>query len=467
MPHSHLATRLKRKLPPSAPLPSTLQTLAYRAWPLQCFERAAARYGPRFTVYPVAMPPLVILSDPAEIKAVLTAPADILHPGAGTHLTTALFGDHAFILCDEEEHRCARAAVTPALRRTAIERPTYQRIVAEIAERDIATWPTQTPFAAHPRLRSLALRVILRSIFGEETPPLAALHRRILELPQATASLVIQEPLLRYLPGWHRAWRLFQAQRHDVYELTSAIVKQRRHAHSQPQDTLDLLLAADDEHGQPMSEERILDHLVCLVVSGHETTAALLAWTLQLIAHHPRVQQRLIDEIDAGTENTYMTATIQETLRHRGALLFTMPRKVAKPIQIGDWTYKPPTHLLPAVHLLHHDPKLYPEPQRFWPERFLATAPDPYTWLPWGGGRRRCPGQHMALQETEIVLGALLTHRTVRPASRRIERGHWRNTIITPHAGARIRLAARRRAPTLADRQTQSEPSDAAPDRSM
>lgn len=443
MPRSHTAIRIKHQLPPAAPLPPAAQTLGCRLWPHEYFERCRRRYGPRFTIYPTAMPPLVVLSDPAEIREMFAASPRALHPGEGAQLTTAFYGPRSFILCDEREHSVGRSAIMPALRRRRLQQPQHSQTVAKIAAREIDTWPRDKPFPTHPYLRAITLRVILRSIFGEETPLLAALHRRILQIPYATASLVIQQPLLRHLPIWHRTWRIYQQQRLDVYQLTRAILNDRRAMSDPREDLLGLLLTARDEQDAPLSEEQILDHLVALMIAGHETTAAQLAWALQLLAHNQHVHQRLANEIDTDTDTSYLTATIQETMRHRCVFLFSMPRKVTKPCQIGELGYSPPTHLLGAIHLLHHDPTLFSDPHVFEPQRFLGRPPSTHTWVPWGGGQRRCPGQHLAFQEMEIVLQTLLTAATISAAGRRLERGRWRNAIIVPHAGSRIILSAR------------------------
>jgi cytochrome P450 len=443
MSRSHTAIRVKRQLPPAAPLPPAAQTLGCRLWPHEYFERCRRRYGPRFTIYPTAMPPLVVLSDPAEIRAMFAASPSVLHPGEGAQLTTAFYGPRSFILCDEQEHSVGRAAIMPALRRRMLQQPQHSQTVAEIAAREIDTWPRDRPFPVHPYLRALTLRVILRSIFGEETPLLPALHRRILEIPHVTASLVIQQPMLRHLPVWHRTWRLYQQQRLEVYQLTSTILQDRRAMSDQREDLLGLLLSARDERDVPLSEEQILDHLVALMIAGHETTAAQLAWALQLLAHNQHALRQLTEEVDADTETAYLTATIQETMRCRCVFLFSMPRKVTQPCQVGELSYSPPTHLLGAIHLLHHDPTLFSDPEVFAPQRFLGAPPSTRIWIPWGGGQRRCPGQHLALQEMEIVLQALLTAATIGAAGRRLERGRWRNAIIVPHAGSRIILRAR------------------------
>jgi len=196
-----------------------------------------------------------------------------------------------------------------------------------------------------------------------------------------------------------------------------------------------------------MTHSQLRDNLMSLILAGHETTASQLAWAFQLLAHNPPAQTRLIEEIDENTGDEYLTATIQEVLRHRPVFLFAIPRAVKQPIEIGAWTYRPPAHLLACIYLLHHDPDIYPEPERFRPERFLEGQPSPYMWLPWGAGRKRCPGSHLAMLEMKTVLRTVLESTTVSPASRHMERPRWRSVIVTPHAGSRVVLRRREREP--------------------
>ena len=180
-----------------------------------------------------------------------------------------------------------------------------------------------------------------------------------------------------------------------------------------------------------------------IILAGHETTASQLAWAFQLLAHNPRVQQRLIEELDAGQDGGYLNATVKEVLRHRPVFLFAIPRAVKQPIEIAGQIYEPPAHLLACIYLLHHDPASYPQPEEFRPERFLGPAPAPAPWMPWGGGRKRCPGLHLATFEIETVLRVVLESMTIEPAADRIERPRWRSVIVTPHAGSRVILRPR------------------------
>ena len=440
-----LTARLKDDLPPSLPLPRLAQTLACQRWPLAYFERCRARYGDSFTAYPVKMPPLVFLSNPKDIRTVITAPPTVLHPGAGAAVISPLVGASSFMLQEEARHMCGRSAVMPAFQRKRLEE--HSDRIHEIVSREVSSWPQDTVFATHPRLRALTLRIILASVFDREDTVIEELHRRLLTVLSATASLVLRESWLRHLPGWHATWSEFLEQRHSSDELIFSLIARRRDEGSDRGDLLDMLLESENPDGSLVTDQQVRDQLMSVILAGHETTASELAWAFQLLAHNPTVQDRLIDELDGDTgeesEGRYLAATIQEVLRHRPVFLFAIPRVVVAPIQIGGWTYRPPAQLLGCIYLLHHDPDLYPDPHEFRPERFLETPPQPQTWLPWGGGRKRCPGHHLATLEMQTVLRATLATRTIKPASADIEHARWRSVIVTPHAGSRIILRNR------------------------
>ena len=275
---------------------------------------------------------------------------------------------------------------------------------------------------------------------------------------------------MRHLPGWRATWQRFVRCRAEADALIYALIARRRaeiyrgaaasaKRGAPPADAsggcpaadvdggalLDTLIATPGADGAPMDAGELRDQLVSLVIAGHETTASALAWALQLLAHNPAVQERLAEEIAAGGGEQYMLATVQEVLRHSPVFIFAAPRAVARPIEIGGWVYRPPAHLLGCTYLLHHDPALYPEPERFRPERFLGAGPRARLWLPWGGGRRVCLGRHLAVLEITLVLRALLAERRVEPAAGSIERPGWRTVMVAPGAGCRVIL--RRRTP--------------------
>jgi cytochrome P450 len=440
-PSTSLTARLKRELPPTAPIPAILQTLACRRWPFAYPEYCRSRYGDRFTIYPTGKPPFVFLSNPQDICAVLTAPPHVLHPGKGSRVLAPLVGESSFLLADEDQHMYGRKTVTPAFHYNTVQEKA--KIAIQIARREIASWPLDTPFPIYPHIQALILKVLLRTIFSDENYVLKELHARLLELLSITSSLVLQEPRLRHLPGWRTKWRRSVQHVAKVDALILTLIAKRRHGDGRDGDLLDMLLGAHNLDDSPMSDRQIRDNLVSMILAGYETTASELAWAFQLLAHNLPVQERLIEEIDGATDDQYLTATVQETLRDKPVFLFTIPRVVVEPIQIGDWTYGPSTHLIGCTYLMHHNPELYPDPHAFRPERFLGATSRAGTWLPWGAGRKRCPGRHFALLQTQTILREVLTTRLVLPASSRIEHPRWRSAILTPHAGSRIVLHKR------------------------
>lgn len=449
-----LAVRARRELPPSPPLPAVAQTLACRRWPLEYLRWCHARYGDRFVVYPVDMPPLVFLADPAEIHAVLTAPVDVLHPGAGGAILAPLVGKRSFMLSEEAEHLQGRKAARTAFARAPIE--SRSRMVAHTIRDEIKSWPLDTPISLHQPLRVVALQVILRAIFSDHDE-LDLLCERLLELLSITSTMLLQEPKLRHLPGWHQTWKRFLICRDQVDAMIYALIASHRPAVAPPtSDLLGDLLAATNADGTPMSHRQVRDHLMSMIVAGHETTTAEIAWAIQLLAHNQDVQDQLAREIDNGDDRQYLKAVVLEVLRHRPTFLFTIPRAVNKTTAIGDHIYRKPAHLLGCTYLMHHNPRLYPKPDQFRPQRFIKESRELHTWLPWGTGHKRCLGRHLAVLEAETLLAELVASRRVLPASRRIESPRWRSAILVPQHGCRVVLQRRHRA--LRPTQAQSQP---------
>jgi cytochrome P450 len=428
---------------PGLHLPAIVQTALFWFYPFELLTYCHHRWNSHFGVRATSHPLLVFISNPRDIGAILASPEGILHPGEGARTVAPIVGECSFALSDGKEHRVGRKAVVSAFRATMVN--THTRMVSEVAERTSECWPIDKIVELDPGLRSLTLEVILRVLTGRFTGRLDGrlqlLHKLVLEMLVITDNAAFVEPKLRHGPGRH-VWRYFLHSRAEVDKLLGELIDERVERGSAG-DLLGKLAALPDADGLPPSRERVRDNAMSVIVAGHETTAAQLAWAFQLLAHNPRVLDRLHREIDDGQSEDYLTATIQEVLRHRCAFVFAIPRVVVQPVTIGGHTYHPPTHLLACTYLLHHDPTIYPDPHTFRPERFLQTPPDPRTWIPWGGGRKRCPGLHLAMLEMKTVLRTVLANRTLQPASRRIERPRWRSVIVTPQAGSRVILRRR------------------------
>lgn len=431
-------------LPSSLWFPRAAQTLVFWRSPFVYYTHCQRCLGSRFTLRALSHPPMVFFADPVDVRVIMTAAPDVLHPGDGGATITPIVGKGSFMLLDGDEHLAGRRMVLSSLQKRAVEGCAGR--LTDTVRIAMASWPRDTAMRLHPRLRVLTLEVILWRIFsgGEKRSEdtLFALRNRALAMLDVTGSVVLSLPLLRHGPG-RGVWRRFLKHRSEVDRLIYGEIDERLHAGWVGRDALGALLAARNSDGVPMTREQLRDNVMSLILAGHETTASQLAWAFQLLAHNQNVQRRLIDEIDRDAGDAYLTATIQEVLRHRPVFLFTIPRAVVRPIEIGGWTYHPPAHLLGCIYLLHHDPAVYPEPEEFRPERFLEGQPSPYTYLPWGGGRRRCPGSHLAMLEMKTVLRTVLETMTIDPASRQMERPRWRSVIVTPHAGSRVVLRPR------------------------
>lgn len=428
-------------------LPAAIQMSLLWFWPFEFLTHCDHRFGDHFIVRVTSYPPLIFVSDPQDVSAIITAPENVLRPGEGGKTVSPIVGERSFMLSDGDEHRVGRRIAVSAFRTNVVER--HRSMVVQAAKRALATWPTDKPVALHPSLRSLTLDVILRTITGQFDDPLNGrlrlLHNRVLQMLSVTTSPAFVEARLRHGSGG-RIWRDFLSWRVRVDELLAELIDERVQGAARSRDVLGELCGLPNPDGSPPSRAQVRDNAMSLILAGHETTAAQLAWAFQLLAHNPTVRNRLHREIDSGTSEEYLTATIQEVLRHRCVFLFAIPRAVAEPVEIAGRTYRPPVQLLACIYLLHHDPNLFPDPHVFRPERFLDVPPDPRTWIPWGGGRKRCPGLHLAMLEMKIVLRTVLTTRTVEPASRRMEHPRWRSVIVAPHAGSRVILRARTRA---------------------
>ena len=433
-------------LPPGPRLPKTLQTVGWWTRTVPFLERCRARYGKRFTMRLLQSPPFVHLSDPDDVREIFTAPPDVLHPGQGARILEPVVGANSVILLDEGAHLSQRKLVLPAFHGEKMQR--LSGLMREVTEREVARWPRDEAVALHPRLQELTLEIILRAVFGldrgERLDVLRDRLTRILAFGDTPASLL---PVLQR----GRTWREFERRRAEADALIYETIDERRSGDDDNgDDVLAMLLAARHEEGSPMSPVELRDELMTLLVAGHETTASQLAWGFERLARTPAVSVRLTEEVDSGDADAYVTATVQETLRHRPVLPNAAPRLTMEPVEIGGWTYPEGVCLLADAYLIHHDPEIYPDPYAFRPERFLDDAPGTYTWIPFGGGRRRCLGASFAQLEMKIVLQAVLGSTELAPAEPGEEHGRRRSITLSPGAGARAVLHARRPAPVPA-----------------
>jgi cytochrome P450 len=430
---------MRATLPPGPRMPVTFQTIGWWSRPTVYVERLRARFGSRFSLRLLGQPPFVVLSDPDDLRALFTAPPEVLHPGEGARLLEPIVGANSVILLDEAPHLEQRRLMLPAFHGERMQRLTG--LMAELTDRELDGWPTDAPVELHPRLQRLTMEIILRAVFGlDEGARLDGLRDRLTGILSFGDSPVSLLPAAQKVLSGRGRFGRFERDRAIVDRELFALMDERRRDPGDRDDVLAMLLAATHGDGSPMSDEEIRDELLTALVAGHETTASSLAFAFEQLARAPHVQERLA----ADEDGRYLEATINEVLRLRPVLPNAEPRLVKQEITIGPWTYPPGVVLIAAAGLVHTDPAIYPQPHAFRPERFLDDKPGTYTWIPFGGGRRRCLGASFALLEMRLVLRAAAERFTIHTAGPPAPTRR-RMITITPGDGARVRLAARER----------------------
>ncbi|HYI36316.1 MAG TPA: cytochrome P450, partial [Thermoleophilaceae bacterium] len=385
---------------------------------------------------------------------VFTAPPDVLHPGQGARILEPIVGKNSVLLLDEDAHMSQRKLMLPAFHGKKMA--ALDGLMTEVAEREVASWPGGEPIALHPRMQRLTLEIILRAAFGlDPGPRLDALRDALAEMlkfgeqPIGLVPLPTEGPVadaLSKIPPLARFDRMQAVADELIFE---QIAERRAEGDQDRDDVLAMLLAARHEDGSPMSDQELRDELMTLLVAGHETTASSLAWAFNMLPRNPEVLATLTDEVRSGDGDEYVTATIHETLRARPVLPNAQPRFTVKPITVGGFDYPEGVCLVPNAYLVHHDAEVYDDPYTFRPERFLDEGPGTYTWIPFGGGRRRCLGASFAMAEMKLVLQTVLSTHDVR-ADGAVEGPRRHNITIRPAGGARTVLGAREREPAAA-----------------
>jgi cytochrome P450 len=432
--------------PPGPTEPPIIQTLRWLARPIAFLESCRRRYGDTFSVRFLGFQtPLVMLSSPEAIQALYTNREHALPPGRTLSLRPIL-GDRSLLLLEGRDHIARRKLMLPPFHGERMR--AYEATVASVAAEDIATWPVGQPFAVHPHMQGVTLEVILRAVFGVTDPERRTrLADALARLLGSSASPVLQfRVLLSRRLGWGPdPLEGLAALKHEIDALLAAEIAERR-AGEPREDILSLLVSARFEDGSAMGDTEIRDQLLTLLLAGHETTATGLAWTFDLLARHPRVLDRLVAEVDAGGD-AYVRAVVTEALRLRPVVPLA-GRRLTSELVADGFVLPPGTDVTPAIWLAHTRADRYPEPFAFRPERFLEDGPSTYSWIPFGGGVRRCIGAAFAEMEMRVVLTEVLRRRTLAPAGGgRAERVARRNVTFSPAKGTRLVAAPRVSAP--------------------
>jgi cytochrome P450 family 135 len=427
-------------LPPGPRMPRALQTAIWSRRAQWFLEQGRARFGRMFTIKIAYEGDWVIVSDPELVKQVFTGDPRVFHAGEGNQILRPVLGENSLLVLDEKEHIGQRKLLLPPFHGERMQ--AYGEKMSEIAAREIESWPTGVPYKLRPRMQAITLEIIIETVFGvhdgERIEPLRAALRDFLDLTTNPLALL---PLLTVGPERITRIPAFRRRIDRVDELIGREIAERRAAEdlAERDDVLSMLVAARHEDGSPMSDAEIRDELLTLLVAGHETTATALAWAMERLVRHPEKLERLRAEVEAG-EGAYLTATIQETLRLRPVIVIVI-RKLTEPVELGGYELSAGAAVTPSIHLIHRDPQTYPEPERFLPERFLDNPPGTYTWVPFGGGVRRCLGAAFAQFEMQVVLRELVRRHRIAAANPAPERPFRRAITETPRHDAEVVLS--------------------------
>ncbi len=438
-------------LPPGPDAPAFLQGMRFAARPMSFALGAHRRYGDVWTMrIPTRTDGFVVSCHPDHLRSLLqAAPADA--PSlTGESPLRPILGPNSVLTSVGDRHMRQRKLLLPPFHGEAVAR--YAEMISEVAERELDSWPIGTPFALAPRMQAVTLEVIMRGVFGIDGDsarggPEHRMRNTIRRLLRASTSPVYQ--LLEIRQAGRREPRGMLAGLLSIVDRQMhAVIRKRRAAPDRAgrDDVLSLLLAARDEEGRPLTDHELRDELMSLVLAGHETTANSLAWTLERLLRTPEAYDRLRADVRSGDDRRsrdYVEATIHEGMRSRPVIPMIV-RMVKRPWRFGEFVLPADTPVAIGIIALHHRTDVYPEPQRFRPERFLgAKQPGTHTWIPFGGGIRRCLGATLAMAEQRVVLQAIARRVDMIAPDPEPEAPRMRNVTMIPRRGTRLIVAHR------------------------
>jgi cytochrome P450 len=429
-------------LPPGPQWPAVVQTVAllrFRHWFHPWLHR---KYGDVYTVK--LMPkgrPLVFFTRPEDAKEIFAGDPEIFHAGKGNAILGPVMGEHSLLLQDGAAHKRARKLLMPAFNGHALR--TYQDMVSAIARDEVAHWPAGQPFRSLDRMNTLTLEIILRVVFGvTDERRLAALRPRV----NATVNVSPAVLLVWTFPALHRIgpWKAAVQNQVELDQLIYDEIRERRTATdlADRTDVLSRLIREGEETGDRLSDIELRDQLVTLLLAGHETTATALAWALYELGRHPDLMRRTQRAADAGDADGdgWLDAVLKESMRLHPVIPMVV-RTLMKPQTIAGVDIPRGATVGPSILIAHSRSDNYDDPERFDPKRFLGHHPPTNTWIPFGGGVRRCIGAGFAMMEGVAVLREVFT--TVDVTAAGDDEPQVRNITSVPRYGSRIEVTPR------------------------
>ncbi len=425
-------------------MPRALQAVGWTQRPLPWLERCHRRYGDTFTLRIRHYGDWVLLADPDDVKKVFTA-GSAVGVATANPLLGPLLGPRSVMLLEEPEHMTRRKLMLPSFHGKAVAADS--EMMAQVARREISRWPAGEPFVLWPRMQDVTLDVVMQAVFGPaaNTPRLAPLRDRLREL-----TTWMNEPgnlamLAALGPGWVTRSKGYREAMGAVEEAVMEEV-QRRKARPDGGDVgvVSMLIRAEYEDGSPLSDRDLRDELVTLLSDG--PTSSTLAWTFERLLRNPDKLHKLQEDLARGYGD-YLDAVVKETLRLRPPVPVVV-RTLLEPMTLGGYHLPAGTTVAPCIHLIHRDERWYEQSHRFLPERFVGKQPGTYTWIPFGGGVRRCLAASYAEMEMKRVLRIVLETTELRPVESGGERARKSAISFSPDQKGLVIAEPRAAGPT-------------------
>jgi cytochrome P450 len=430
------ATTEPVRLPPGPRTPKPLQAIRFLATNHAMYAALSRRYGsPIISVNLPGIGHAVVIGDPVVAKKLLSTSTDLIErPGSGAGSLGDAFGPGSTFSLTGDKLLARRKMVLPMFHGKRMR--SYENIIEEEVMREIAAWPEGREFETLPSMTRITLGTILRAVFGAEGAELDALRELVPHAAVVASMVLVVPPRLRRDLGPWSPWGRHMRYRRQFDAIVDTLIAKARTdpALQERADVLALLVQARYDDGQPIPDQHIADEMLTLVVSGHETTAGSLAWAVERLRRHPKLLQRLTDEVDAGGSEL-REATISEVQRVR-PVLDAFVRRAKTRIRLGEWVIPEGTNMVFSVPMVHDSEDSFADATSFNPDRFVG-APKPSAWIPFGGGVNRCVGAAFATMESDITLRTLLREFRFVPTDAPGERARWRGVANVPARGAR------------------------------